>query len=190
MRAAQSQASNLENNAAGTAAGYGSGAENISSVLTPFLTRNLNNPQGISQQDQTAMLSAGEGGAGGLSSGLNSENNERAAATGNGSAFASSGDDIARMKAAALGSSSIATDNAHVKLGQQDEAAKGLSGMYGTDVGAQLRAMGVQNDAIGSEVNAGSNGWFQNMTGLISSLGKAAQGAGAMMSGGGGGGGG
>lgn len=190
MRAAQSQANNLQNSASSTAAGYGSDASNISSTLTPFLTRELNTPPGFSQQDQTAMLSASQGGAGGLAGGLATQNNMRAAATGNDSGFASSGDDIAheRMKAAALGSESVAGENANLKQTQQQGAAEGLRGMYGTDVGAQLHAMGVQNDAINSEVNAGSHGWFQNMTDLIASLGKAAQGAGAMMQGGGGGG--
>ena len=171
MRAAQNQASGLENNAASTAAGYGSSASNISSTLLPFLTRELNTPGGISQQDQTAMLSASQGGAGGLASGLQTGMNQKAAATGNESGFGSSADEIARQreKAAAGGSESIAGQNAMTKLNQQQEGARGLQGLYGTDVGAQLNSLGLQNQAIGQEVNAGSHGWFQNMNSFIQS---------------------
>lgn len=172
MRSAVNQSNALENNADSTAAGYGSGAASISSVLTPFLTRELNNPGGISQQDQTAMLSATEGGAGGLAGGLATKADERAGATGNASGVTSALDDIARqrMKAAAGGAESIAGQNAETKLNQQQEGAEGLSKLYGTDVGAQLNALGVQNNAINSEVNAGSHGWFQNLTNMISAI--------------------
>src|SRR5580700_10301490 len=163
MRSAVNQANALENTANSTAAGYGSTASNISSTLLPFLTRELNTPGGISQQDQTAMLSASQGGAGGLAGGLATKGDERAGATGNASGLSASLDDIARerMKAAAGGSEGIAAENAQTKLNQQQEGADGLSRMYGTDVGAQLGALGVQNNAINSEVNAGSHGWFQ-----------------------------
>jgi hypothetical protein len=190
MRAAQSQATNLANNAAGTSAGYGTDAVNIGSTLTPFLTRELNNPQGISQPDQTAMLSAAEGGAGGVAGGLQTGLDQRAAATGNASGFAGAADDIARerMKAAAGESSAIAAKNAGVKEEQRQAAASGLRGMYGTDVSAQLGAMGVQNNAINTSVNAGSHGWFQNMTNLIASIRGGGMSPGAMPGGGGGGG--
>jgi hypothetical protein len=182
----------LENNASSTAAGYGSGAADISSTLTPFLTRELNSPGGISQQDQTSMLSAAEGGAGGLAGGLATQAEERSGATGNSSGLTSALDDIARQreKASAGESSSIAAENADTKLNQQQEGAEGLSKMYGTDVNAQLGAMGVQNDAIGQEVNAGSHGWFQNLTNMIAALrsgGGSTQGASPTMGGGGGG---
>jgi hypothetical protein len=188
MRAAQQQATNAANTAGSTAAGYGTGAEDISSTLTPFLTRELNSPAGISQQDQTAMLSASQGGAGGIAGGLATRGDERAAATGNGSGFGSSLDDIARQReqAAARGSESIAGENTQAKLNQQQEGATGLRGMYGTDVNAQLGAMGVRNNAINSEVNAGSHGWFQNMTNLIASIRGGGQGPGASPPGGGG----
>lgn len=172
MRAAQSQASNLQNQAGATAAGYGTGASDIASTLTPFLTREINAPPGFSQQDQTAMLSADQGGAGGVASGLVTRGDERAAANGNESGFGTTLDDIARQreKAAAQGSESIAARNAGEKLEQQQAGARGLQGLYGTDVGAQLGSMGIQNNAINTEVNAGSHGWFQNMTNLIASI--------------------
>lgn len=172
MRAAQNQAQNLENTDASTAAGYGSTAASLSSVLTPFLEREMNSPAGISQQDQTAMLSAAEGGAGGLAGGLETKANERAAATGNESGFGTAEDDIAREreKAAAGAGEGVAAQSAETKLKQQQEGEEGLQGLYGTDVGAQLKSLGMQDSAINTEVNAGSHGWFQNMTNLIASI--------------------
>ena len=101
-------------------------------------------------------------------------------------------DDIARQReqAAAQASSGVANKNTEVKLQQQDQAATGLRGLYGTDVGAQLDAMGVRNNAIGQEVNSGSHGWFQNMTNLVASIRGGGQAPGASSPGGGGGGGG
>lgn len=182
MRAAQQQASNAEQQANSTAAGYGAQSSDISSTLLPFLTRELNNPGGISQQDQTAMLSAEEGGAGGVAGGLATKAAERAGATGNASGFGSSLDDIAREreKAGAQGSEAVAAKNTETKLNQQQEAAKGLGSMYGMDTAAQLRAMGLEPEDVNAEANAGKSGWFQNMTNLIASLGQAAGGAGAM----------
>jgi hypothetical protein len=39
---------------------------------------------------------------------------------------------------------------------------------------AALKAMGIQTQDINAEIEAGKSGWFQNMTGLISALGKGA----------------
>ena len=191
MRAAQAQANQAEENAGSTAAGYGMQGADISSTLTPFLTRELNNPQGISQQDQTAALSASQAGAGGVAGGLATKANERAAATGNASGVGASMDDIAREreKAAAGASSNLANENTQTKLKQQQQGAEGLGSLYGKDVSAQLGAMGVQNNAIGQEVNAGSHGWFQNMTNLIAAIRGGGQAPGASPPGGDGGGG-
>lgn len=172
MRSAVSQANNAQQTAGSTAAGYGSDAAGISSTLTPFLTRELNNPEGISQQDQTAMTSAAEAGAGGLAGGLATKANQNAAATGNASGFSSTLGDIARErgKAAAGAGEGIAAQNAETKLNQQNQAAEGLRGLYGNDVSAQLGSMGIRNGAINAETNADSTGWFQNMNNLIRSL--------------------
>ena len=56
---------NAANNASSTGAGYGSSAAGINSTLLPFLTRELNNPQGFTQQQTGSMLNQAEAGAGG-----------------------------------------------------------------------------------------------------------------------------
>jgi hypothetical protein len=171
VRAAQGQANAAENAAESTGAEYGASASNISSVLEPFLQRELTTPGGISQQDQTAMLSASQAGAGGVAGSLATKADERAAATGNASGVGASMDDIAREreKAAAGASSNIANENTETKLKEQQEGAQGLGSLYGTDVGAQLKAMGVQTGDINAEVNAGSHGWLQNFNSILNS---------------------
>src|ERR1700743_3119785 len=69
-RWAQGQEKTDATNAGNTAAGFGSSASGISANLLPFLTRELNNPQGFSQQDTTQMLNQAQAGAGGATSGL------------------------------------------------------------------------------------------------------------------------
>lgn len=172
MRSAVNQAQNLVNTAGSTAAGYGSNASNINSILMPFLTREINSPQGISQQDQTQMLSAGLGGAGGTTSGLLSMARDRAAASGNEAGEGTAMDAVARARAQAAGNtaSSIAAKNAETKLNQQQQGAAGLRGMYGTDVNAQLGSLGLQNDAIKTEATAAQSGWLQNMLNIINTI--------------------
>ena len=192
MRAGQAQANALQNTAGNTAANYGTTAANISSTLSPFLQRELNSPAGYSQPDETAMLSNALSGAGGVAGGLMTKADQRAGATGNQAGFSSNLDDIARQtaKGAAEASTGVAVKNAALKEEQQQAGAEGLRGRYGTDVGAQLNALGVQNNAINSEVNAGKSGWFQNMTALISALRGGGGGSGGGSPNGGGGGGG
>jgi hypothetical protein len=189
MRQLQQDAENAVTGDTNTAGNYGASASTVSSVLEPFLTRELTNPGGISQQDQTAELSATQGGAGGVAGGLQTKANERAAATGNESGFGASADDIARerMKAAAGGAEKIAGENADVKLKQQQEGAEGLSSLYGTDVNAQMKALGIVPSAVNAGVNAGSHGWFQNMTNLIAAVRGGSQAPGGLPGGGGGG---
>ena len=123
------------------------------------------------------MTSAAMAGAGGLAGGLQTADNERAAATGNSSGFNDAGD-IARerMKAASGASSGIASQNAQEKVNQQQSAAQGLSGLYNTDTSAQMKAMGLIPEDVNAQVNAGSHGWLQNMNDTITALSNAATG--------------
>ena len=90
------------------------------------------------------MLSAGLGGAGGANSGLVGQANQRAAVSRNGGAFQAALGDAARQrdKAAAATSEGIASQNANLKQEQQQDAAKQLQGMYGTDTSGMLSATG------------------------------------------------
>lgn len=118
------------------------------------------------------MLAAAAGGAGGATSGITGQANLQAARTRNSGGFGSALDAAARSRqqAAAGQSEQIAGQNATLKNSQQQAAASGLQGLYGTDSGNALKALGLQGDAINAETTAGSQGWLQNTTGLISSI--------------------
>lgn len=172
MRSAVSQANNATNTAASTGQQLGAEAQGIGSNLTPFLTSELEHPQGYSQQDTSAMLSAGLGGAGGANAGLVGQAAQRAAVSRNGGAFQSALDDAARQrsKAAAGASEGIAAQNANLKQTQQQDAAKQLQGLYGTDTSGMLNAMGQESQDINAEANANKTGWLQNTLDIINTL--------------------
>lgn len=171
-RNAVNQAKSAEGAATGTAATLGGEAQGIGANLTPFLTSELEHPQGFSQADTSAMLAASQGGAGGANSGLVGEANKMAATSRNAGGFQAALDDAARQrtKAAAQGSEGIASANAGLKQEQQQDAARGLQGMYGTDTSGMLNAMGQEHEDINSEVGAGQSGWLQNTLGIIKAL--------------------
>jgi hypothetical protein len=172
MRNAVSQAGNAFNTAQSTGATLGGEAQGIGANLTPFLTNELEHPEGYSQQDTSAMLSAGIGGAGGANSGLVGEANKMAATTRNAGGYQAALDDAARQrtKAAAGTSEGIAAQNAGLKQQQQQDAARGLQGMYGTDTSGMLNAMNQEHEDVNSEVDASKTGWLQNSLAVINAL--------------------
>ena len=171
MRSAVNQASSAATNAGNTSANLGAEASGIGSTLTPFLTSELEHPQGYSQGDTSAMLAAGIGGAGGADSGIVGQAGQRAAVSRNAGGFQSALDDAARSrtKAAAGSSEGIAADNAGLKQTQQQDASRGLQGMYGTDTSGMLNASGQIAGDVNAEANADKTGWIQNAQSLLSS---------------------
>ncbi|MGA9668243.1 MAG: hypothetical protein WBQ94_03495 [Terracidiphilus sp.] len=182
MRSAQGQASNAVNTASGTGAQLGAEAQGIGSTLTPFLTSELEHPQGFSPQSMSGMLGAAEGGAGGATAGIVGQANQMAARTRNAGGFQTALDDAARQrtKAAAGASEGIAGENANLQAQQQQDAARGLQGMYGTDTSGMLDATGQEANDINAEVNAGKSGWLQNTLGILNTISGLGQAAGSM----------
>lgn len=172
MRSAVSQASQAFKNANNTSSNLGEQAAGINSTLTPFLTSELEHPQGYSQGDTSAMLSAGMGAAGGATSGIVGQGNQEAAVSRNAGGFQAALDDASRQraKAAAGISEGIASKNADLKQQQQQDAARGLQGMYGTDTSGMLDAAGQESGDINAQVNANKTGWLQNVNDTIATL--------------------
>ena len=156
--------------AGNTAAGYGSNASTVNSNLLPFLTRELNNPTGYTQQQTGSMLNAAEAGAGGATSGLTTEANLAAARNRNSGGFSGALDEAARDKGKTLSgiSSGIASQDANLQQQHQQNAATGLSNMYGTDTSAQLKAMGLQNDDLNTAANTYDTGnWASGLNSMM-----------------------
>lgn len=182
MRSAANQASSAYNQANNTAAGLGAEASGIGSNLTPFLTSEMLHPEGLGQAGIAAETGAALGGAGGAASGLTGQAAQRAAVSRNSGGYQAALDDAARQrsKAAALGSEQIQSQNENLKQQQMQQGASGLERMYGTDTSGMLNAMNQEHEDVNSEVNANNSGWLQNTMGILGTLGKLGQGAGAM----------
>ena len=165
MRDAQAAAKQAATTAATTAGGYGAQAGGIGANLVPQLTRQMQNPQGYSQRDIGAQLTAGLAGAGGATAGLTGAAGKMAMDTRNPMGFSSALDAAAmqRDKAAAGVGERVAANNADVKLKQQQEAQQGLSGLYGMDQRAQIESQGQVAPDINAQMNASKYGWMQQI---------------------------
>ena len=173
MRSSVNSANNATNTAVNTAAGMGAEANGIGANLTPFLTSELEHPQGYSPADTSAMLAASAGGAGGATSGIVGEANKQAATSRNAGGFQAALDDASRqrMKAAAGSSEGIAANNADLKQRQQQDAASGLSKLYSTDTSGMLDSMGQEHNDINAATEGNNTGWLQNTMNVIKTLG-------------------
>ena len=183
-RSAQAQAGQAEKTAGSTAAGYGSSATAIGTPLTAQLQREAANPIGFTPTETNNMVVAGEQGAGGATSGIAGQAGLQALRTRNSGALSGVLDQAARTKQQTNSENALNVQNESARLGQQKQqtALSGLQGLYGTDVGAQLKAMGIQDSDINSEIAAGQSGWLQNVEGVGNMLGNMAKGAGSIMS--------
>lgn len=163
------QALNAGTTASNVGAGYGQGAADVNAQLMPFLTRELNSPQGFTQQQTGSMLDAAEGGAGGATAGLTTEANLASARERNSGGFSGALDDAARQKDKALAGTSegIAASNADLEQQQQQEAAKGLQGVQGMDQNSQLKAMGLIPEDVNAATKAyGTGDWADDLKNL------------------------
>lgn len=162
-------------NAGDTAAGYGAQAAGINANLLPFLTRELQNPEGFTQQQQGAMLNQAEAGAGGSTAGLTTEANLESARNRNSGGFSGALDQAARERDKALSatSSGIAANNANLQQQQKQAAASGLQGMQGMDMNAQLKAMGLQNEDLNTAASTyGTGSWASDLGKLAGTVGQ------------------
>lgn len=159
-------------------AGYGGDASTINSQLLPFLTRELNSPQGYSQQQKGSMLAAQEAGAGGATSGLTTEANLAAARNRNSGSLSGAIADASRQKDKALasGAEGIEANNAQLQEQQKQSAASGLANMQGMDVNAQLKAMGLIPEDLNASTNAyGKGDWLSSLNGITGAIGGVAK---------------
>jgi hypothetical protein len=178
---------NAATTAGNVGAGYGAGAAGVNSTLLPFLTQELNNPQGFTQQQQGSMLGAAEGGAGGSTAGLTTEANLADARNRNSGGFSGALDDAARQKDKALAGTSegIAGQNAELQQKQQQSAATGLSDIQGMDQNSQLKAMGLEAPDINAQanLNAHPDNWSTQLQSLQKGVGAGLSTAGMIFGG-------
>lgn len=152
--------------AANTAAGqYGSTASGESALLNPFFSQEMRAQHSLTPEQQNEMLTAAEAGAGGAFGGAEGEINRNAARTGNATTLTKSLDEMARerAKSAAGSAEGIAAQDVAGAQALRQEGAKGLQGLYGTNVGAQLNAMKQNAEDIKLENETKGQNWLQQL---------------------------
>lgn len=185
-RSLQQDAENAANTAKTTGANYGSSASGISAQLVPQLQREATGNVGLSPTQANNELVAGEQGAGGATAGVTGAAGLNAMRTRNSGALSGVLDQAARSKGQTLSNNALGVQKQSTDIARQNQerSQQMLSGLYGTDVGAQMHSMGLEAPDINAGVNAGNSGWFQDATQLINALGGKAAQAGAMAGGG------
>jgi len=178
-RGVQSAAMAGSKTATGTASGYGNTAGDVGATLIPGLTRQFTNPEGFSPTDLNNQFVAAEQASGGATGALNDQARLQAARTRNTGSTAAIMDQAARRGGQNLSTAAldIQNKNAMLKEQQRQQAAKQLESIYGTDVGAQLKSMGIANEDLGTALEAGKSGWLQNTLNTINTITGAAKSA-------------
>jgi len=165
-----------ENNLFGAEQGN---ANALYSKLFPTLSAEATNPQGYGPTDLAAMNTASQQSVGGSTAGAVGEGNLTAARTRNSGGFAPALDESVRSGQRQLSENAVGIqgENAKLKQAQQQAGISGLTGLYGTNSDAMLKALGlgnqsleVENQATGVGTQAGNSGWFQNFLNTLQAL--------------------
>lgn len=179
MRAAQSQAKTNYDTANRTATGASARADQIGSSLIPGLEQQANNPTGYSPQELNDQLVASEQGAGGANAGIVGQANLDVARSHNSAGYTAALGEASREKTRTLSQNALDVQGRNADLAQKKQAfAQGQLGhLFDTSTDENLKAQGLSNDSIQTELEAGKSGWMQNMMNLIQTLNGGASGA-------------
>jgi hypothetical protein len=176
-RAASSRAKDLADSSQDLATQEGSNASSERAQVMPFFSQEMHATHGFSPSQLDEQLTAAESGSGSATGVAEEKADLQNARTRNGSGFAKTLEQIARdkQKADAGASESIAAADARGAQEKNQAGAAGMAGLYGEDLGGQARAMGLEDEAINTEIQAGKSGWLQNMDQTIDSIAGAAK---------------
>lgn len=124
-------------------------------TLFPTLQKNLINPQGFGK-DLGAINTANQQSIGGSEAGAVGQGNLMAARTRNAGGFAPAIDEAMRTGGRQLSqtAANVQENNAYLKNAQQQDAIKALSGLYGENTDATLRALGLSNESLNASTSA------------------------------------
>lgn len=171
-RSAQKQAGQNVSTDKSLAGGFGTTASGIGSTLIPGLEREANNPTGFTPMQKNDQLVAGAEAAGGVNSGLKGTASLETARTKTAGGFAPALDEAARIKSRQLSSNALNVSGEDARLAQEKQRfAQGeLGNLYGGLNEDQLKAMGLSDEAINTQLRAGQTGWQQNAMGWLNAL--------------------
>ena len=171
-RSLQSMATQAGKTASSVGAGYAGQAQDIYSEFIPMLRREAAGGMGLTPTQKSQELTAAEQGAGGAAGSISGQAGLTAARTRNSAALSGVQDAAARAKTQAASQANLGIENESTNLANaRQQAALGqLQGLYGTNVNAQLGAMGLIPKDVEAGTAAGSQGWLQNTLGVINAL--------------------
>jgi len=163
LRQQVAQATQAAQTAAGVGAGYGAEAGGELGVLSPFYTREMQAKHAFDPSQLNELLTAAGAGAGGVTGAAQGALQRQAASTGNVAGQTKALQELARdrMKAQAGASEGIAGEDVLGAQKLQQEGAAGMQGLYGTNVKAQLEAMGQVAPDVQAATQASKTGWLQ-----------------------------
>jgi hypothetical protein len=172
-RSAVQQAKNLGASAGQVGAGFGSVASGIGSSIIPGLERQANNPTGFDPTTQNRMLVANQEGAGGANAAVTGEGRLAALRSRTAGGYAPALAEAARAKGRTLATGALDVQLENAKLAEQKrrEAQQQLGGMYAGLNADQLKAMGMENEDLNTQLTAGRQGMLQNVEGVLGTIG-------------------
>jgi hypothetical protein len=184
-RSIQKSASQQAGTNEGIASTAGANASQIGSSIIPGLEAEAQGGQGLTAAQKNAALVSGAQAIGGVNSGVTGDANLAASRTRNAGGFTGALDDAARIKSRQQSANALGVENESTQLANEKQLAaqKELGGLYGTDTSAQLQAMGLSNQSLGTAIKAGDSGWLQNTDQTLASLGQLASGEGKLLNG-------
>jgi hypothetical protein len=176
-RSLQNAAKNANTTAGQVGGQYGGEAQSIGANLIPQLQAEATGNVGLTPTQANNEFVAAQQGAGGATAGVAGAAGLNAGRTRNSAALSGILDQASRNRAMAGSQAGLNIQNQSAEIARQNQARaqNALQGFYGTDVTAQMRAMGLQPEDINAAVNAGKSGWFQNSIDLLDALNKGAQ---------------
>lgn len=177
-RAAQGRAKSQADTEADLSTQKGQAADTEHSELAPFFHSEMTAQHGFTPGQTNELLTSAEAGGGAAAGDEAAALNRQAARTRNASGFTKSLDEAARdrMKTAAGASEGIAAQDVMGAKALNQEGSAGLMGLFGNDADMQAKALGLENQSVENEINAGKTGWLQNMNDTIAALSGAAKG--------------
>jgi len=172
-RSVQKQAGSNANQANTAAGGFGSTAAGIGASIIPGLERQATNPTGFDPTTQNRMLVASQEGAGGANAAVTGEGRLAAMRSRTAGGYAPALAEAARAKGRTLATGALDVQLENAKLAEQKrrEAQQQLGGMYAGLNADQLKAMGLSDEALNTELQAGRQGWLQSTEGLLGTIG-------------------
>jgi hypothetical protein len=171
-RADQAMAKDTYNQAKTVGNTAAQNAKDLYGQIVPTYQNMVTNPQGYGKAALADFTTGAEQSLGGGVGAAVGQAGTNAAANRNLGSFAPAITRAVRDAGKTLGGLTLGVKdkNAQLKELQRTEGLEGLGRLQGQQQGMVLPSIGLRNQSIGTDIEAGKSGWFQNMIQLINAL--------------------